>query len=51
MKKKRPTEAVEVEPAAFELTPEEEAELAEAIRDIEQGHFVTAEALLARLRR
>jgi hypothetical protein len=33
-----------------DLTPEEEAELAEAIREVERGHVVTADELLKRLR-
>jgi hypothetical protein len=41
----------EGEPEAFDLTPEEEAELAEAIREVERGHVITAGELLKRLRR
>ena len=36
---------------AFELTPEEEAELLESIAAIERGEFVSGEPLLERLRR
>jgi hypothetical protein len=36
---------------AFELTPEEEAELLESIAAIERGEFVSEEQLLERLRR
>jgi hypothetical protein len=36
---------------AFELTPEEEAELLESIAAIERGEFVSGEELLDRLRR
>ena len=36
---------------AFELTPEEEAELRESIAAIERGEFVSGERLLERLRR
>lgn len=36
---------------AFELTPEEEAELLESIAAIERGEFVSGEELLERLRR
>jgi hypothetical protein len=35
----------------FDLTPEEEAELAEAIREADKGDFITADELLKRLRR
>ncbi len=36
---------------AFELTPQEEAELLESIAAIERGEFVSGEQLLERLRR
>ena len=36
---------------AFELTPEEEEELLESIKQIERGEFVSGEQLLDRLRR
>ena len=36
---------------AFDLTPEEEAELLESISEIERGEFVSGEDLLERLRR
>ena len=36
---------------AFELTPEEEAELLDSIAQIERGEFVSGEQLLERLRR
>ncbi len=36
---------------AFELTPQEEAELLESIAAIERGEFVSGERLLERLRR
>src|SRR5207244_4383669 len=36
---------------AFDLTPEEEAELLESISEIERGQFVSGEDLLERLRR
>jgi len=36
---------------AFELTPEEEAELLESIAAIESGEFVSGEQLQERLRR
>ena len=51
MKKKRPNDAIAVDREPVELTPEEEDELAEAIREVEHGKFITAEELLARLRR
>lgn len=35
----------------LDLTSEEEAELAEAIREADAGHVITAEELLERLRR
>jgi hypothetical protein len=35
----------------FELTPEEEEELLESIKQIERGEFVSGEQLLERLRR
>jgi hypothetical protein len=35
----------------FDLTPEEEAELAESIREGDAGQVITAEELLERLRR
>jgi len=36
---------------AFDLTPEEEAELLESISEMERGEFVSGEDLLERLRR
>ena len=36
---------------AFDLTPDEEAELLESIAAIERGEFVSEEQLLERLRR
>jgi hypothetical protein len=36
---------------APEFTPEQEAELAESIREAEAGHVITAQELLERLRR
>jgi predicted transcriptional regulator len=51
VEKKRPDDAIEVEAEVFALTPEEEAEMAESIREADRGHFITAEEVLARLRR
>ena len=51
MKKRQPDDAIEVGAEPFELTPEEEAELAESIREADRGEVVTAEQVLARLSR
>jgi hypothetical protein len=44
-------EAHDEDAAGFEVTPEEEAELLEAIREADRGDVITAEELLERLRR
>jgi hypothetical protein len=51
MPKKQPAEGHDEDAAAFEVTPEEEAELLEAIREADRGDVITAEELLERLRR
>ncbi len=51
LNKKGRSEATAADEEPVELTPEEEPELAEAIREVESGLFITAEELLARLRR
>ena len=50
MKKKQPDDAIEVEAEPFALTPEEEAELAESIREADGGDVITAKRVLARLK-
>jgi predicted transcriptional regulator len=51
VKKERSDDSVEIEAGPFELTPEEEAELAESLAEADRGDFITAEELLERLRR
>ena len=51
MKKRQPDDAIDIEAEPFELTSEEEAELAESIREADRGDVVTAEEVLARLSR
>ena len=51
MKKERSDDGVEIEAGPFELTPEEEAELAESLAEADRGDSITAEELLERLRR
>jgi predicted transcriptional regulator len=50
VKKRQPDDAIEVEAEPFELTPEEEAELAESIREADRGDVITAKEVLARLK-
>jgi predicted transcriptional regulator len=50
VKKRQPDDAIEVAAEPFELTPEEEAELAESIREADRGDVITAKEVLARLK-
>lgn len=49
--KRKPTVNAAGEERGFEATPQEESELLEAIAGVERGETVSAEELLARLRR
>jgi predicted transcriptional regulator len=51
VEKERSDDTIEIEAEPLELTPEEEAELAESLAEADRGDFVTAEELLERLRR
>ena len=46
-----PARVLREDDEAFDLTPQEEAELLESIAAIERGEFVSGEQLLERLRR
>jgi hypothetical protein len=51
MAEERRANAGDKDTEPFEVTPEEEAELLEAIREADRGDVITAEELLERLSR